>query len=112
MTQSGRSKFSKVFLSERELRLHRIKIIETGDHSTARLFGLCLGLLACARKGHWPSVVTANSLFRRGFDDGELAMFAADLARRDPQTALGAASNDRIRVNADRPFFARLVRDF
>lgn len=53
--------------------IHKVKIIESFDTSTERLFELGLSFGVCKRKRRWPSLETMNSFLKRGADDGALA---------------------------------------
>jgi hypothetical protein len=53
--------------------IHKLRVIESFDASTERLFELGLSFGVCKRKRRWPSLETMNSFLRRGIDDGALA---------------------------------------
>jgi len=53
------------------VRLHWVKIVESGHLSTQRLFELGTSFGVCKRMRHWPSVETMNSFLTQGTDDGE-----------------------------------------
>jgi hypothetical protein len=52
---------------------HKVRVIESFDASTERLFELGLSFGVCKRKRRWPSLATINSFLGRGVDDGALA---------------------------------------
>ncbi len=52
--------------------IHDVKIIESGQFSTARLFELGLSFEACKRAGKWPSLKTMNGFLLGGADEGAL----------------------------------------
>ncbi len=53
--------------------IHKVRVIESFDTSTERLFELGLSFGVCKRKRRWPSLTTMNSFLGRGVDDGALA---------------------------------------
>ena len=53
--------------------IHWVRIIESGQMSTQRLFELGLSFGVCKRQCRWPSLATMNSFLRQGHDDGALA---------------------------------------
>lgn len=54
------------------MKLHHIRIIESMQHSTARLFELGCSFGVCKQAGRWPSLATMNAFLLGGTDDGEL----------------------------------------
>ena len=52
--------------------IHNVKIIESAQFSTQRLFELGLSFRACQKARRWPSLNTMNSFLRRGTDEGAL----------------------------------------
>jgi hypothetical protein len=53
------------------LKIHKIRVIEDFDSSTARLLDLCTIFAPCKQSGGWPSLRTVNNILKTGETEGD-----------------------------------------